>query len=124
MLNVTTRNWFFRWAYLFKSDRDYITTTTVCELFWRSIIVTPFQIAVMAVPVIALSLAVAKEGWLRVFGTIIVALVLALGLVVLMSWIAERQYHRSLDAKPRNRFLREAYRGIKERYCPIVRVSR
>lgn len=136
VLRVTTRNWFFRWAYLFTTQRqrDCMGATTLCDMFWRSVLLTPFQLFCAAVPVVAISSIVIDAGvWNFARG-----LGVALGIITLVFGVAATIVfiNQSIRGEKSNaitvvatrasnatQVVSEAVRGIKERYCPIVRVE-
>jgi len=130
MLSVSQRNWFFRWAYLinFQDTRNDVEVTTLCSLFWRSVFLTPLKLALFSAP------AVGVGYWVGVTPLGEVAKVIGF-LAVVVAWFCLGHWldKRDTARKERERregtvrqpsFLHEAYRGIKERYCPLVRVVR
>lgn len=128
-LKVTTRNLFFRWAYLFTTQktRDDMRTTTICALFWRSVLLTPITIIGMSIPVIVLGFTAARIGWVAVVLRIVGVVGAAAALCVVIAWVESRSYVRSLDRSLEARkpsWIKEAYRGIKDRYCPLLRVEK
>lgn len=126
-MKLSTHNWLFRWAYLFKIDRDYVRTTTLCAIFWRSVLLTPLVLALISLPVVAIAYQTALNGWwwlgLRVLMGL-GALVVVVGIGALCAWLEEREYKQSFKTRrDEPSVIRGAIKGIKERYCPIVYIE-
>ena len=123
-MKVNTKNWLFRWAYLFKMDRDYVHTTTLCALFWRSVLLTPAVIGLIAAPVVAVAYQTALNGWWWLGLRTLIVTGCAIGFIGVIALCAWLDGEPSPKRRKEPSVIREAIRGIKERYCPIVYVER
>lgn len=133
MLTVNHRNWFFKWAYLinFQDTRDAIDVTTLCSLFWRSAVLTPLKLCVLSSPVVGMGywIGVTDRETVREVIVLVVWVVGGMSFAIHMDnrARAKRERDEAMGIKPKPpkpSFIGETIRGIKERYCPLVRVER
>ena len=121
MLHITHNGYLYRWAYALTIDfmPKPGETTNLCTLFWRCVLLTPLKILICGVAGGAIifihALLYYSPIWQMVFFP--AGMVLLMALVV---WVA------TVNIRPgRSKvvdFTRAAYRGVKERYCHLVRV--
>lgn len=121
-MKISTRNLIFRWAYLFtrQSRRDYMKHTTLCDLFWRAILLTPLQVITLSLPVVFVSLLIAVFGWIPFAQAVGMTALALLGILVFVAFLVWLE--NAPTSKPMI-WASEVYRGYKDRYCPLVRVE-
>lgn len=122
MITIKESGLLARWAYLLS---DYTPCqTTLCTLFWRSVLLTPIKLIGVGVFLGALLYVLIwlpfKEFGL--FGPLIAPLFT--GFLVLWFIVLGKIKERWSDNDyPEPSIIMEGLRGIKEKYCPIVRIE-
>lgn len=105
-----------RWAYLWESSVPY--RTSLCAIFWRTVLWTPLK---MIAPLGILSFCL-RMAWLYpldwAIGTgVFIGIVLAVGCI---AWVQYRFEHRDVWADKKPSVLRDGFRAVKSKVCPIV----
>lgn len=105
-----------RWAYRFDSYRPPYQTT-LCALFWRALLLTPLQYALLTVvPGLILSVII-MEVWVNPYEFLlgVGVFVASVTFVIVVFDICDYFRYRGQDT-----VLVQAIKGIKGKYCPII----
>lgn len=133
MITINRQSALIKWAE-FGGLSPYQRTQTLCEIFWRSVLVAPLKfIGVVFLGFIVIGGAVVlpafgllfwiglgefESGFFVVPGVALI--LLAFGLLVGgLHMLSERTASTTSGS-----LLREAYRGWKEKMCPVVEIKR
>ena len=116
MLTIKHRGYLYQWAFWLTAPWSCPfpnQATNLCALFWRTVVVTPAKIVAIGVILGILVLAHIEEAILGWFFVLVPWIMV--GAVFGGIWCAGK----GKEASP----IKETIHGIKERYCPIVRVE-
>lgn len=113
-----------RWAYLWAGGAPY--RTSLCRLFWRTVLITPLKLLGCAACVAIIGAAIYVHPW-RV-ACLLVGLALLVAICASISWL---EGHPKVQAWSRRRedrrhqskspsVLIHGFRAVKAKMCPIV----
>lgn len=112
-----------RWAYLFESRREYTVRTSLCAIFWRSVLFTPlklFSIGLLGAFCCFLMFLYGRLWWqhwtvavLRTLGVIGAA-----AFLLFMVWVTGS--HTDLAIYAEKHPLIQGALAVKRKICPIV----
>lgn len=108
-----------RWAY-FLSEQNPPKHTNLCNLFWRTVLLTPLKLSAFlcllgTVLLAALILPVMQLGW---WGLLVTPTVL--GIIYIIFFTVDRRSGRQTKSQKPPGLVKEAIKAIKERYCPLI----
>lgn len=125
-MQLKARSLVVRWAYLWSMD-GIPDQTSLCALFWRTVLVTPLK---LLVPVIVLSM-VAAFIWLKPLAAVasVVGMAAIAGFGALMGYLADRHHDRRAlrqmsDKGTKPSVLIDGFYAVKGKVCPIVELTR
>lgn len=119
-----------RWAYLF--DSDVPRQTSLCAIFWRSVLIVPAALALIvgAIAGVATLVFLYLRLWFRipkVAGLISLAVFFAGTFYSVTSWLAgggDRKITRAVGNYWDNSILVQGALATKQRFCPIITIVR
>lgn len=118
-----------RWAYLGVDKYNRPNVTSLCEVFWRSVLLTPLKLIGLLACYLglcySLGLVSYENPW--ILPSVAGILLSIVGVVVLISYLIETAKEKDLGYKVGNRFnsfiLVRGFKAVKAQYCPIVYID-
>lgn len=117
-MELPRESWIVRWAYL---GSQYVPErTSLCALFWRVVLVTPLLISAFITLCGALAFMVYRhpQPAAAVVGVAAMTAICLLGGAALHDWREGKK-----DKPERPSVIRDGYRAIKRKVCPIVTLT-
>lgn len=108
MFTISKKNCVPRWAFLFTKVPGI---TSTCELFWRSVLITPLKLirlALLGILASGLSVIIWEDLWVIIIGTLVVAGFIAT--LFLIAWFVDKIGY----------VVKPWFIDIKEKHCTIV----
>jgi ABC-type phosphate transport system permease subunit len=131
MLTLKRDGALMQWAYKWNSGFLLTNTswnklgnvTTLCDVFWRSVLITPMKFMAIGLPVGLLFSLLLTEFLLDPRRFVITVLILVLGLSLVVSGVAVAAYCHIHKERITDSMIYEFARGIKNNYCPVVKLE-
>jgi hypothetical protein len=120
LMELKRDSWLVKWAYLGEHINKWSDThTSLCALFWRSVLFTPLKLAVPLgmVGVIAVMAYHEPMSALVVFGGVLIALALTAAVAFVSAYVQERG---TSDQSP---VVVQMLKSVKGKVCPMVTIK-
>ena len=116
-MELRRNSWIVRWAYLFEYRRVWVRQTSICALFWRTVLLTPLKIAVPSSVLVMLAFVAYTHPWNFLKALLLIGVIglTTAAIVGIVEAADSGSIQRSLVGR--------GITAIKDRYCPIVSIE-
>jgi hypothetical protein len=116
MINTSEKNVIVRWAFLFTDIPNY---SSICELFWHSVAVTPFKLFAWACLAIFLS-ALSVIIWNNLLLTGIIVLFICI--TIFLGWLCAEGKYAVINTTTYE-MISTWFTDFKNKHCTIVKIG-
>lgn len=124
-MNIRLHRWsrLVQWAYLWEDGVPY--QTSICPLFWRTVLVTPLKVGVPLGGLLLLGFWTVYYTHKVLFAVLVISgVVCAVGLIAGVCELFTRARGRLDGAWREQSVVYQGFRSIKARMCPLVEIYR
>ena len=121
-MRISRNSLIIRWAYLLMVvlGDPIPRQTSLCALFWRTVLITPLWIAIFVTAVLFVGF-LGYQAWLKPWEALWAVIIITGPALVLLAGVETHDYLTADTDSPS--IIRGGFRAVKDKLCPIVKLD-